>query len=75
MICFVFRPRRRRKGQLVKARMYSGRIRLDDETRPVTVPLKTTDRQVAEKRMHDEARRHQREAEGLAVPQAVVRSR
>ncbi len=75
MICFVFRPRRRRRGQLVEARLYSGKIRLDGETgEPDTVRLKTTDRQVALKRLHDEVRQRQREAEGLAVPRAEVQA-
>jgi integrase len=70
MICFVFKPKRRRKGELVEARLYSGKIRLDGDECASVVPLRTTDRQVAVKRLHDEIRRRQREAEGLAVPRA-----
>ena len=61
---YVFRPSR--SG--VSSRMYSGRYRIDGMERERTVSLKTTDKQVAKKRLRDFIVAAQRAAEGLVAP-------
>jgi integrase len=68
---FVYKPKRWKKGKHVVSRFYSGRYRLPGEPRSTTVPLGTTDKQVAEaklKRLVDEL---ERERAGLLAPKAI----
>jgi integrase len=67
----VFKHKRRKDGKLISARFYSGRYRLEGDSRATTVALKTTDKQVAEaklKRLVDEL---ERERAGLLAPKAI----
>lgn len=51
-----------------RGRLYYGRVRLDNQIRTLTVPFRTMDKQVAQKRLNDHVRDRQQEAEGLYRP-------
>lgn len=73
----VFRPSRLRNGKRVRSAKYRGRYRLPGQ--PMRdVPLHTTDKRVAEKRLADIIQDAEREAEGIIAPrplrEAVQRS-
>jgi len=63
----VFRPKR--KGKV--SRLWVGRYRLDDMPTFVQVSLDTPDELVARHRLHQIIVRRQRQAEGLAAPDAM----
>ncbi|MEY2501567.1 MAG: hypothetical protein QOI07_1901 [Verrucomicrobiota bacterium] len=69
MIKTVYKPRRRKNGELVLGRMYRGRYRLDPRDKLRDVPLRTTDKQVAEQKLRKLVLEEQREREGLIAPQ------
>jgi integrase len=71
MVKFVFRPRRKVDGKKKAARLYTGRYRLDGEVAMTEVPLKTTDKQVAEKRLTELVTEIQRESAGLLPPKKL----
>src|SRR5437773_1011848 len=68
MMCFVFRARRRVKGNLRVSRMFTGQFRLAGDIKPMRVPLCVTDKQVAEKKLRGIVREAEREREGLSLP-------
>ena len=45
---FVFKPKRRKNGKLLVGRLYRGRYRLEEDSESIEVPLKVTDKQVAQ---------------------------
>ena len=56
-------------AHLVKrGRLYSGRIRLKEEARVTEIPLRCSNRQVAEKRLHEAVAEREREAAGIIAP-------
>jgi integrase len=71
MINYVFRPKRMIRGRKQTARLYSGRYRLDSEVRITEVPLKTSDKQVAEKKLNEIIREREREAAGIIAPKPI----
>ncbi len=71
MICNVFKPKRRAGEKLRVARLYSGRYRLDGEGKATTVPLHTTDKQVATERLRKIINEREREKEGLLPNKAL----
>ena len=68
MIESVYRPKRKKEGKTVTARLYRGRYRLDDDFQIRDVPLDTPDRQVARKRLRDIIIEAQKEGDGLVIP-------
>ncbi len=68
MIQYVYRPSRRRNGKVVRARLYSGRLRLQGEGKVRTIPLGTSDKQVAETKLNQIVRTLEREAVGIMPP-------
>ena len=68
MIESVYRPKRKKNGKTVAARLYRGRYRLDGEFLVKDVALDTPDRQVARKRLRDLVIEAQKEKEGLVAP-------
>ncbi len=68
MIATVYRPTRRKDGKTVSGRMYRGRYRLDPQDKLRDVPLRTTDKQVAEQKLRRAIQEEQREREGLITP-------
>jgi integrase len=73
MIRFVFKPKRRVKGKVVTSRLYSGRYQLPDG-RVKTVPLKVTDKQVAEKKLEQIVKEQEWEMAGIIAPKAIRES-
>jgi len=74
MIKHVFRPKRVVCGRKRTARLYSGRYRLDGENRITEVPLKTADKQVAQKLLDDLVREKERERAGIIPPKNLRES-
>ena len=54
-----------------RGRLYYGRVRLDNQIRTQTVPFRTMDKQVAQKRLNDHVRKQQQEAEGIIPPKIM----
>src|SRR6266478_884485 len=71
MIKYVFRPKRMIRGRKQTARLYSGRYKLDGEPRITEVPLKTSDKQVAEKRLTELVREKEQEKAGILAPRLL----
>ena len=67
---FIFRPVRKVSGKRIRGRFYSGRYCDEVTGKWKTVPLRTPDRQVAEKRLSDRYVQLQREREGFTAPKA-----
>ena len=66
MICNVFKPKRKINGRLHVGRLYRGRYKLDGEFRMTTIPLHTTDKQLAQQRLLLAVRQREKELSGLA---------
>ena len=64
----VFKRSRTVDGLRVRAKTYSGRYRLDGDSKDTTVALGVTDKQVAQSRLTEIVRQAEREREGLASP-------
>ena len=65
MICNVFRPKRRINGRLQVGRLYRGRYKLDGEFKMTTIPLHTTDKQLANQKLLVVVRQREKELAGL----------
>jgi integrase len=74
MIKYVFKPKRKVQGRRKVARLYSGRYKLDGEVRLTEVPLKTTDKQVAQKLLDELVREKERERAGIIAPKSLRQS-
>ena len=68
---FVFKAKRRKDGKVVESRVYTGRIKLDGETRYRHVALNVTDKRVAEQKLAAMVRELEMEACGLAMPRIM----
>jgi hypothetical protein len=66
MICNVFRHKRRVNGRVQASRLYSGRFKLDGELKVTTIPLHTTDKQLAQQKLLVAVREREKELAGLA---------
>src|ERR1019366_9712880 len=66
MQCNVFRPKRRVNGRLQVGRLYRGRFKLDGEFKVTTLPLHTTDKQLATQKLLAVVRQREKELAGLA---------
>ena len=64
----VFRPKRNKNGEPHVSRLYRGRYRLHPKDKLYDVALHTTDKQIAEQRLHRIVIEAQRENEGLIAP-------
>jgi integrase len=72
MIKFVFRPKRIVRGRKKTARLYTGRYQLEGDPKMTEVPLKTSDKQVAQKHLNDLVTEKERERAGL-IPSKSLR--
>jgi len=68
---YVYRPRRVVDGKSRAGRFYRGRYRLDGDERDTNVPLRTTDKRVAEKKLAAIVAEVERERYGLIPPAAI----
>ncbi len=71
MSAFVYRPKRRVNGQVVKSPVYRARYRIDGMAAHVDVSLKTTDKQVANARLKKLVSEVQQEGEGLIASSSL----
>jgi integrase len=71
MICFVFKPARMKDGKRHESPYYSGKLRLDTWPRPRVFALHTTDKRIAEAKLHEIAKEHEKEAMGLLPSRSV----
>ena len=68
MIANVFRPKRKKDGKTVTARLYRGRYRLEGDLHPTEVALETPDKQVAKKKLQKIIEEKEREKAGIIAP-------
>lgn len=75
MICHVYKQKRRdtRTGRTVASRLYSGRYRLDGESKARTVALGVSDKQAAEAKLREIVRDKERERCGVIAPETSRR--
>jgi integrase len=71
MICFPFKPRRKVSGDISECRFYSGKLRLDGESRTSVIALHTTDEREAWRQLNQLRDERVMEARGLLPPRAV----
>jgi len=71
MTQYVFRPKRRKNGQIRQSRMYSGRYRRTGQAKATTVALHVTDREVAERKLRDLIKDIEREEVGILAPRRM----
>jgi len=65
----VFKHKRRVNGKIAASRCWYGRYKLPGDVSAKTVPLETTDKDIARERLRKIVRRAEREAAGVGVPQ------
>ena len=65
MIAYIYRPKRRRNGKLIAARLYRARIRFPNEHRTKDVPLQVTEKRSAEQRLQQMLAEYSQESVGL----------
>jgi len=70
---FVFKLKRRARGAVKTCRLYSGRYRLEGESKATTICLHTSDKQVAVAKLRVLVQQREKERCGL-VPSAAVRA-
>jgi len=71
MICKVYRHKRRVNGKLVKSDYYTGHLKIDGDDRISYIPLNTTDKVVAEKKLDAIRQERERERVGILGPKAL----
>lgn len=64
----VFQPTRMKNGKRVRSPLYSMKYRFEPHERYKRIPLKTTDKRVAEKKAAEIYREMEREREGILAP-------
>jgi integrase len=65
MICNVFRPKRKLNGKMRIGRLYRGRYKLAGELKVTTVPLHTTDKQLAKQKLLEIVRQREKDLAGV----------
>ena len=65
---FVFKPKRKKNGKLLVGRLYRGRYQLEEDSKSIEVPLKVTDKQVAQSKLERLVREAQQERYGIIPP-------
>ena len=66
MQCSVFRHKRKKDGRVKIGRLYNGRFKLPGETKATTIPLGTTDKQLAQQKLLLAVREREKELAGLS---------
>ncbi|MGA2030184.1 MAG: hypothetical protein ABSG87_08945, partial [Verrucomicrobiota bacterium] len=70
MIAYIYRPKRQRNGKRASNRIWRARLKLNGDTKPRDVSLGVSDKQVAEQKLRDITRDHERVSVGLLAPAA-----
>ncbi|GHB93262.1 hypothetical protein GCM10007047_05730 [Cerasicoccus arenae] len=68
MISHVYKPKRKKNGKTIVSRNYRGRYRLDGDFAVTEIALRTTDKQVAEKRLAEIIKELEQERVGIIAP-------
>ncbi len=71
MIAYIYRPKRRHDGKRVISRLYSAKIRVDGERRISQVPLRVSDKQVAQEKLRQLVQEREKELNGLIPAKAM----
>ena len=70
MIAYIYRTKRRRNGKLISSRTWRARLKLDGDIKARDVSLGVSDKQVAEQKLRDITREHERATVGIISPAA-----
>ncbi len=68
MICYAYKPSRKKRGKSVKGRLYRGRYQLPGDAEMTDIPLNITDKQLANQEMRRIYLEKEREGAGLIAP-------
>jgi integrase len=68
MIAYVYRPKRQRNGKTVSSRIWRARLKLNGDIKPRDISLGVSDKQVAEQKLRENIRDHERVSVGLLAP-------
>jgi len=71
MIAYIYRPKRRRNGKLIPARLYRARVRFPDEHKTKDIPLHVTEKRSAEQKLQQILNAHSQESVGLIAPKKI----
>jgi len=70
MIAYIYRHKRQHNGKTVFSRIWRARLKLDGDLKPRDISLGVSDKQVAEQKLRDITRDHERVSVGLLAPAA-----
>lgn len=70
MIAYIYRPKRQRNGKQSSNRIWRARLKLNGDVKPRDISLGVSDKQVAEQKLRELTRDHERIAVGLLAPTA-----
>jgi integrase len=70
MIAYVYKQRRKEGGKPVAGRIWRARLKLNGDVKPRDISLGVSDKQVAEQKLRDAIREHERTAVGMMAPAA-----
>ena len=70
MIAYIYRPKRQRNGKLISSRIWRARLKLNGDVKARDISLGVSDKQVAEQKLRDITRDHERVSVGLLAPAA-----
>jgi integrase len=70
MIAYIYRTKRRRNGKLISSRTWRARLKLNGDVKARDVSLGVSDKQVAEQKLRDITRDHERANVGIISPAA-----
>jgi hypothetical protein len=70
MIAYIYRPKRQRNGKLASNRIWRARLKLNGDVKSRDISLGVSDKQVAEQKLREITRDHERVSVGLLAPTA-----
>jgi integrase len=70
MIAYIYRPKRQRNGKQASSRVWRARLKLNGDLKARDISLGVSDKQVAEQKLRDITRDHERVSVGLLAPAA-----
>jgi integrase len=70
MIAYIYRPKRQRNGKPASNRIWRARLKLNGDVKPRDISLGVSDKQVAEQKLREITRDHERVSVGLLAPTA-----
>ncbi len=70
MIAYIYKPKRREGAKVVAGRIWRARVKLNGDAKPRDISMGVSDKQVAEQKLRDLIREHERTAVGMIAPAA-----